>query len=94
LDKELLQIYTCRDFILFKRGDVNIEKEMLNKSEFKAKVLNTSKRLKAYIAHKQKIPFTYSIPSDEELKKQKSACEKLYSKIKSENKKGRVLTAK
>jgi hypothetical protein len=94
LDLELLQIYTCRDFILFKHSDADVEKEMQDKSEFKAKVLNTTKRLNAYISHKQKVPFKYSIPSDEELMKQKNACEKLYSRIKSETKKSRVLSAK
>jgi small nuclear ribonucleoprotein (snRNP)-like protein len=71
LDEELLQIYTCRDFILYKHNDIDIEKEMQDKSEFKSKVLNTTKRLNAYISHKQKLPFSYSIPSDEELEKQK-----------------------
>jgi len=94
LDEQLLQIYTCRDFILFKHQDIDLEKEIEDKSEFKAKVLNTSKRLNAYIRHKRIVPFKYMIPSDEELKKQKIACEKLYSKIKSESKKSRILTAK
>jgi len=94
LDSELLQIYTCRDFILFKHEDIDVEKEMEDKSEFKAKVLNTSKRLEAYLSHKRVIPFKYAIPSDKELINQKNACEKLYSRIKSENKKSRTLTAR
>jgi hypothetical protein len=95
LDKELLQIYTCRDFILFKHGDTNnIEDEIKNKIEFKSKVLNTSKRLNAYIKHKRMLPLKYSIPDDKELKRQKDACEKLYSKITNENKKLKTLTIK
>ena len=94
LDDELLQIYTCRDFILFKHSDANVQKSMDEKSEFKEQVLNTTKRLQAYISHKQKIPFKLSIPSDGELKRQKDSCEKLYSKIKSESKKTTTLTAK
>jgi len=94
LDSELLQIYTCRDFILFKHTHADIEKEMQDKSEFKSKVLNTGKRLEAYLLHKKMIPFKYSIPSDQELIRQKNACEKLYSRIKQENKKSRILTAR
>ena len=94
LDNQLLQIYTCRDFILYKHNDVDIEKELEEKSEFKAKVLNSDKRINAYIEHKKLIPFKYSIPSDEELAKQKNSCEKLYSRIKSESKRNRTLSAK
>jgi len=94
LDDELLQIYTCRDFIIFKHSDANVQKSISEKSEFKEQVLNTTKRLQAYISHKQKIPFKLSIPSDGELKRQKDSCEKLYSKIKSESKKTTTLTAK
>ena len=94
LDEQLLQIYTCRDFILFKHGDVDVEKEMLNKSEFKAKVLNTASRLNAYIKHKKLIPFKYTIPNDKELLRQKNACEKLYSRIKSESKSSSIISAK
>jgi len=92
LDEQLLQIYTCRDFILFKHLDGDVEKEIADKSEFKSKVLNTSKRLEVYLSHKRAVPFKYSIPSDKELKRQKEACEKLYSRIKSEEKKGNELT--
>jgi len=92
LDAQLLQIYTCRDFILFKHLDGDVEKEIEDKSEFKSKVLNTSKRLEAYLQHKKIVPFKYSIPSDKELKRQKEACEKLYSRIKAEEKKGNELT--
>ncbi len=92
LDRELLQVYTCRDYILYKHNDVDIEKELEQKAEFKSKVLNTRARLQAYIEHKKMVPFKYSIPSDKELYEQKNECEKLYSKIKSESKKTTVLS--
>jgi len=92
LDKQLLQVYTCRDYILYKNSDVDVEVELANKAEFKSKVLNTSNRLQKYINHKRLIPFSYQIPSDKELKVQKNECEKLYSKIKSESKKTTVLS--
>jgi len=92
LDKQLLQVYTCRDYILYKNNDVDVESELANKAEFKSKVLNTSNRLQKYISHKRMIPFSYQIPSDKELKVQKNECEKLYSKIKSESKKTTVLS--
>lgn len=94
LDKQLLQIYTCRDYILFKHDDIDLEKELEAKNEFKSKVLNTKKRLNIYIKHKKMLPFEYSIPSDEELVQQRVSCERLYSKIKSESKKGVRITAK
>ncbi len=94
LDKQLLQVYTCRDYILYKHSDIDVEKELEQKAEFKSKVLNTTNRLEAYILHKKAIPFKYQIPSDEELKKQKNECEKLYSKIKAESKKTTVLSVK
>ena len=92
LDKELLQVYTCRDYILYKHNDIDIEEELAQKAEFKSKVLNTRARLEAYINHKKMIPFKYKIPSDKELIDQKNECEKLYSKIKSESKKTSVLS--
>ena len=92
LDRQLLQIYTCRDYILYKNSDIDVEDELANKAEFKSKVLNTSKRLQKYINHKRMIPFSYQIPSDKELRVQKNECEKLYSKIKSESKKTTVLS--
>ena len=92
LDKQLLQVYTCRDYIIYKHSDVDVEKELEQKAEFKSKVLNTLSRLEAYISHKRTIPFKYQIPSYKELKEQKSECEKLYSKIKAESKKTTVLS--
>ncbi len=92
LDKQLLQVYTCRDYIIYKNHDMDIEEELAQKAEFKSKVLNTASRLEAYINHKRLIPFTYQIPSDKELNSQKNECERLYSKIKAETKKTTVLS--
>jgi len=94
LDTELLQIYTCRDFILYKYADSDIDKEMEDKLEFKEKILNTSKRLEVYLYHKKIIPFKYAVPSDRELKKQKNLCEQLYNKIKSENKQNKKISTR
>ena len=74
LDEALLQLYTCRDYILYRDEDVNIEQEMLNKTLFKAKVLNTQERLEAYIAHKKKLPFTYNELTEQRLQQEKESC--------------------
>ncbi len=82
LDRELLNLYTCRDYILYKMEDNAIEKELKDKITFKGKVLNTEKRLRAYIAHKQLLPFQFDDLSDAELKRDKRACIKQYNMIK------------
>ena len=74
LDKELLELYTCRDYILYRDNEENIEQEMLNKTLFKAKVLNTEARLTAYIEHKKRLPFSYQDLSTEQLKREKQQC--------------------
>lgn len=74
LDKELLELYTCRDYILYRDNEENIEQEMLNKTLFKAKVLNTKARLTAYIEHKKRLPFSYNDLSTEQLKREKQQC--------------------
>ena len=74
LDKELLELYTCRDYILYRDNEENIEQEMLNKTLFKAKVLNTEARLTAYIEHKKQLSFSYQDLSAEQLKKEKQQC--------------------
>ena len=74
LDKELLSLYTCRDYILYRDNEENIDQELLNKTLFKAKVLNTEERLSAYIEHKKKLPLNFSDLSGEQLRKEKSAC--------------------
>ena len=82
LDDRLIQIYTCRDYILYKDDKIDIDRELKEKRLFKLKVLNTDARMQKYIEHKKKLPRKYSIPSDKVLKSQQKACEKLYSQIK------------
>ena len=82
LDHELLNIYTCRDYILYKIDDESLEKELKDKIIFKGKVLNTDKRLKAYITHKQLLPFKFDDLSEAQLKKDKTACVNQYNKYK------------
>ncbi len=87
LDKELLNLYTCRDYILYKMDSDSLEEEMKDKILFKGKVLNTKKRLQAYIAHKQLLPFQFDDLSKEALKKEKQACIKQYNHYKNSDKK-------
>ncbi len=82
LDHELLNIYTCRDYILYKMDNKSLTKELQDKLTFKGKVLNTKKRLKAYIQHKQILPFQFNDLTPQELKKDKMACIRQYNKIK------------
>ncbi len=74
LDKELLSLYTCRDYILYRDNEANIDQQMLNKTLFKARVLNTEERLSAYIEHKKKLPLHFSDLSDQQLRQEKNAC--------------------
>ncbi len=78
LDRELLEIYTCRDYILYRNRSENIKEELLNKTLFKGKVLNTSQRLKTYIEHKKKLPLNFSELSEDELSKNKKSCLAIY----------------
>ncbi len=82
LDKQLLNLYTCRDYILYRMDDESLEKELKDKIIFKGKVLNTKKRLRAYITHKQLLPFSFTELSNEELKKDKTSCVNQYNKYK------------
>jgi len=82
LDRELINLYTCRDYILYKMNDDSLEKELQDKIAFKGKVLNTKKRLHAYIAHKQTLPFEFNELSDEELLRDKTTCMHQYNKYK------------
>jgi hypothetical protein len=78
LDKELLDVYTCRDYILYRNESEDIEKELLNKTLFKAKVLNTRERLRAYIEHKKILPANFDELTEKELIKDKRSCVSLY----------------
>ncbi len=82
LDRELLNLYTCRDYILYKMEDDSLAKELKDKITFKGKVLNTEKRLRAYITHKQLLPFRFDDLSDAQLQRDKRACINQYNKIK------------
>ena len=81
LDQALLNLYTCRDYILYKMNDTSLEKELKDKIIFKSKVLNTKKRLRAYINHKQILPFQFDNLSQEQLLKDKIACVNQYNQI-------------
>jgi len=85
LDHDLLNLYTCMDYMLYKTNSKIIEKEMQEKVLFKAKVLNTEKRLRAYIKHKKLLPFSYDELSDKELEEDKHACIKEYNKYKNQD---------
>jgi len=87
LDHDLLNLYTCRDYILYKLDDENLEKELQEKISFKGKILNTDKRLQAYISHKKLLPFQFEDLSDAELKRDKQACINQYNKYKNMDKK-------
>ncbi len=78
LDRELLEIYTCRDYILYRNEVANIEEELLNKTLFKGKVLNTSQRLRAYIEHKKVLPLDFNELTDQALNNDKERCLALY----------------
>ncbi len=92
LDRELLDIYTCRDYILYKNESENIEEELLNKTMFKGKVLNTSDRLRAYIDHKKVLPLNFSELSKDELKRDKESCLTLYESYDNENRQSALTT--
>ena len=82
LDRELLELYTCRDYILYRDEEKEIDRQMMNKTLFKARVLNTRERLDRYIAHKKRLPFTYSELTDSQLQREKQLCLQRYEAIK------------
>ncbi len=86
LDKELLSLYTCRDYILYRENEDQIEQEMLNKTLFKAKVLNTEERLSAYIEHKKMLPMNFDDLTKDRLKSEKNECLARYRSISTEEK--------
>lgn len=92
LDRELLDIYTCRDYILYRNESANIEEELLNKTMFKGKVLNTSHRLRAYIDHKKVLPLNFSELTKEELNRDKESCLTLYESYENQNKQSAITT--
>ena len=80
LDNTLLNLYTCRDYILYKMDAKSLDKELQDKIIFKAKVLNTDKRLRAYIEHKKLLPFKFDDLTDAQLQKEKNNCVNQYNK--------------
>ena len=86
LDKELLSLYTCRDYILYRENEDQIEQEMLNKTLFKAKVLNTQERLSAYIEHKKILPLDFDDLTKDQLKNDKNECLARYRSFLNEEK--------
>ena len=94
LDRELLDIYTCRDYILYRNESEDIEQELLNKTLFKGKVLDTSERLKAYIEHKKVLPTNFDALTDNELIADKKSCLTLYYSYQNEDSKNTTLIVK
>ena len=80
LDSTLLNLYTCSDYILYKMDAQSLDKELQDKIIFKAKVLNTDKRLRAYIEHKELLPFKFDDLTDAQLQKDKNNCVNQYNK--------------
>jgi hypothetical protein len=94
LDRELLGIYTCRDYILYRNESKDLEKELMNKTLFKAKVLNTPQRLKSYIEHKKVLPMNFDKLTEQELLKDKNSCLALYYSYKNVEQKSTTLIIK
>ncbi len=94
LDKELLSLYTCRDYILYREKEDQIEQEMLNKTLFKAKVLNTKERLSAYIEHKKMLPMNFDDLTKDRLKSEKNECLARYRSFSNEEGDSIVSSAK
>ena len=79
LDNDLLKLYTCRDYIIYKKEDPKIiEQELKNKLLIKRKILNNKARLQAYIEHKNKLPFKFDTLTKEQLLKDKQNCNNIY----------------
>ncbi len=94
LDQELLEIYTCRDYILYRNESKDIENELLNKTLFKGKVLDTPQRLKAYIEHKKILPTNFDELTEKELIDDKKSCLTLYYSYQNEDAQSTTLIIK
>ena len=82
LDEELIRLYACRDYMLYKLNDENIEDKLKEKMIFKSKVLNTNDRLRAYIEHKKMVlDFGEQNMDDETVENARVSCEKIYRKL-------------
>ncbi|OQX74929.1 MAG: hypothetical protein B6D59_00615 [Campylobacteraceae bacterium 4484_4] len=92
LDRELLSLYTCRDYILYRNESADIEKELVDKTLFKAKVLNTKERFNAYVQHKQMLPKSFYDLTDDALKMGKTRCQQRYSRYRNSDAKAAKVT--
>jgi hypothetical protein len=82
LDEELIRLYACRDYMLYKLNDKNIEDKLKEKMIFKSKVLNTNDRLRAYIEHKKMVlDFGEQSMDDKTVDRARVSCEKIYQKL-------------
>ncbi|RUM66528.1 MAG: hypothetical protein DSZ06_03070 [Sulfurospirillum sp.] len=81
LDHELINIYTCRDYMLYKLEAKNIDEELKNKLIFKSKVLNTKDRLKRYLTHKQLVPINEDDMEYNTINNERKNCELKYQKF-------------
>ncbi len=90
LDRDLLSLYTCRDYILYRNGTKDMEKALVDKTLFKAKVLNTKERFSAYVAHKQKLPKSFYDLTEDALKRDKTECLQRYSRYQNPDIKAQV----
>ena len=80
LDHDLLSLYTCRDYMLYRLKSPTLHEELKDKISFKGKVLNTKKRLHAYIKHKELLPFQFVDLDEKSLQEDKLSCLKEYDK--------------
>lgn len=82
LDEELIRLYACRDYMLYKLNDKNIEDKLKEKMIFKSKVLNTNDRLRAYIEHKKTVlDFGEQSMDDKTVDNARVSCEEIYRKL-------------
>ncbi len=81
LDNQLLSLYTCRDYMLYKLDVKEIEEELKDKMIFKSKVLNTNKRLRAYIDHKKLLPLEEEDIKNMSVDNERIACQKLHRSL-------------
>ncbi len=82
IDQELLKIYTCRDYILYKEDAKNLSKKLREKSTFKSKILNTKERLYKYIDHKKELVSNFDNIKDKDISKERKECLQTYYKYK------------
>ncbi len=82
IDQELLKIYTCRDYILYREDSEKLNEKLKEKSVFKSKVLNTKERLYSYIDHKKMLPFIFDDIKNKDISKERKECLQTYQEYK------------